>query len=119
MNNLSAKNNIGIDRYSLKQILPNLGVRVDSAARTVRFRGELIKLPRYEFEILQHLMESSGRVISREELVELLYGENNPMDSNVLDVYIHNLRKKFGPNIIRTIRGVGYVAMLKSYDGLN
>lgn len=119
MNNLFTKNIIGIDQYSLKQILPNLGIRIDPVARTVRFRGELIKLPRFEFEVLQHLIENSGRVVSRERLIELLYGGDNPVDSNVLDVYIHNLRKKFGQNAIRTIRGIGYVATFKNYDGLN
>lgn len=117
MNNLLTKNIIGIDQYSLKQILPNLGTHIDPMTRTVRFRGELIKLPRYEFEILQHLIENSGQVVSREKLVELLYGVDNSLDSNVLDVYIHNLRKKFGQNAIRTIRGIGYVATFK--NGLN
>lgn len=119
MNNLLAKNIIGIDQYSVKQILPNLGIHIDPVARTARFRGELIKLPRYEFEVLQHLIENSGRVVAREKLVELLYGGDNSVDSNVLDVYIHNLRKKFGQNAIRTIRGIGYVATFKNYEGLN
>jgi two-component system, OmpR family, response regulator QseB len=119
MNNLPTKNIIGIDQYSIKQILPNLGIHIDPITRTVRFRGELIKLPRYEFEVLQHLIKNSGRVVSRKKLVELLYGGDNSVDSNVLDVYIHNLRKKFGQNTIRTIRGIGYVAAFKNYDGLN
>lgn len=50
-----------------------------------------------------------GRVLSREQLAQTLYGWDNEIDSNAVEVHIHNLRKKLGIKIIRTIRGVGYM----------
>ena len=66
-------------------------------------------LSRREFALLQKLLENSGRVISREQLNQTLYGWGENIDSNALEVHIHNLRKRFGSSLIRTIRGVGYM----------
>ena len=63
---------------------------------------------------LQKLLENSGRVISREQLNQTLYGWGENIDSNALEVHIHNLRKRFGTSLIRTIRGVGYMAEKQS-----
>ena len=67
---------------------------------------------RREFVLLQKLLENAGRVISREQLNQTLYGWEN-IDSNALEVHIHNLRKRFGATLIRTIRGVGYMVEKK------
>ena len=58
---------------------------------------------------IQKLLENAGRVISREQLNQTLYGWGENIDSNALEVHIHNLRKRFGAKVIRTIRGVGYM----------
>lgn len=84
-------------------------ITLDPASHSV-FKGEeLMNISRREYALLQKLLENVGRVISREQLTQTLYGWGDEVDSNALEVHIHNLRKKFGSNFIRTIRGVGYM----------
>ena len=85
-------------------------ITLDPAAHTVKKAGEDIILSRREFSLIQKLIENAGRVISREQLNQSLYGWGENIDSNALEVHIHNLRKRFGNKFIRTIRGVGYMA---------
>jgi two-component system, OmpR family, response regulator QseB len=82
---------------------------LDPAAHTVTIGGEPVVLPRREFALLQKLLENVGHVLSREFLTQNLYGWDESVDSNVLEVHIHNIRKKLKIEYIRTIRGVGYV----------
>ena len=82
---------------------------IDPASHIVTKGGEPIMVSRREFSLLQKLLENSGRVISREQLNQTLYGWGENIDSNALEVHIHNLRKRFGQGLIRTIRGVGYM----------
>src|SRR3989338_8191484 len=82
---------------------------LDPAAHTVTKEGHPIELSRREFSLLQMLLENRGRVLSREHLTQSLYGWGDDVDSNALEVHIHNLRKKFGNDTIRTVRGVGYM----------
>lgn len=84
-------------------------IKLDPAAHSVTFKEEDITIPRREFALLQKLLENVGAVISREQLMQTLYGWEEDVDSNALEVHIHNLRKKFGTDFIRTIRGVGYM----------
>lgn len=82
---------------------------LDPASRAVH-KGEMqIELSRREFVLLHILLSNLGKVISREHLTQSLYGWEEDVDSNALEVHIHNLRKKFGPDLIITIRGVGYM----------
>ena len=71
--------------------------------------GEPINLPRREFSLLQKMLENIGQVLSREQLMQSIYGWEEDVDSNTLEVHIHNLRKKLNATFIRTIRGVGYM----------
>lgn len=89
-------------------------IELDPAAHTVTLDKEPIDLSRREFALLQKLLENAGRVISRDQLNQTLYGWGENIDSNALEVHIHNLRKRFGSKLIRTIRGVGY--MVKSAE---
>ncbi len=82
---------------------------LDPAAHTVTLDGQPIKLSRREFAILQLLLESCGRVLSRRQLEEGLYSWGEEVESNAVEVYIHHLRKKLGSGLIRTLRGVGYI----------
>ena len=84
-------------------------IEVDPAAHLATLNGEHVDLPRREFAILVYLLENAGKVASRNQLVETLYGWDDEVDSNALEVHIHHLRKKFGNKFIRTIRGVGYM----------
>lgn len=90
-------------------ILTYGSISLDPASHTVHVNEELINISRREFALLQKLLENPGRVLSREHLTSTLYGWGDDVDSNALEVHIHNLRKKFGTKLIRTIRGVGYM----------
>ena len=84
-------------------------IEVDPASYEVFYQGEPVVLSRREFAILVYLLKNAGRVATREQLIEALYGWEDTIDSNTLEVYIHHLRKKFGSGLIRTVRGVGYM----------
>lgn len=76
---------------------------------TVARGDQIIPLSARECMILTDLLEHRGTILSRSRLEESLYGWNEEIDSNAIEVHIHNLRKKLGSELIRTIRGVGYV----------
>ncbi|MCM8854692.1 MAG: response regulator transcription factor [Candidatus Thiodiazotropha sp.] len=81
---------------------------LDPAARSLTKAGEEIKLGANEFAVLEYLLTHQGRILSRQSLEESLYGWDEGVESNAVEVYIHHLRKKLGKELIRTIRGVGY-----------
>jgi two-component system response regulator QseB len=89
-------------------ILIHNDIALDPASHTVTLKGEAINLSRREYALLQNLLENAGRVLSRENLTQGLYGWGEEIDSNALEVHVHNLRKRFGQNFIRTVRGIGY-----------
>ena len=82
---------------------------VDPAAHAATLDGSSVDLSPKEFAILLHLLENAGRVLSREQLEQSLYGWGEEVESNAVEVHIHHLRKKLGAELIRTIRGVGYL----------
>ena len=84
-------------------------VELDPAARRVRVHGETVEVSAREFVILEMLMRSVGKVISRAQLESALYGWGEGAESNVVEVHIHHLRRKLGADLIRTVRGVGYL----------
>ena len=90
-------------------LLVHENITLDPAAHTVSLNGEIINVSRREFALLHKLLENAGRVLSREHLTQSLYGWGEDVDSNALEVHIHNLRKKFGQAFIHTIRGIGYM----------
>jgi DNA-binding response OmpR family regulator len=84
-------------------------ITLDPAARKVTLGDKAVDISRREFSLLQLLLENSGRVLSRGSLEESLYGWGDVVESNTVEVYIHHLRKKLGSELIRTVRGVGYM----------
>ncbi len=88
------------------------GLSLDPARRTVSRDGQPIELSRIEFSLLETLMRSAGRVMSRFDLLEHVWDSSYENRSNVVDVYIRYLRQKvdqpFGTDSIETVRGVGY-----------
>lgn len=84
-------------------------LQLDPAARQVTFRGDRIELQAREFAMLHELMLNAGRVLSREQLVERLYAWGEEIESNAIEVHVHHLRRKLAPEVIRTVRGVGYL----------
>jgi DNA-binding response OmpR family regulator len=90
-------------------LLEHGGIALDLAAHRVTRLGLTVELSPREFAILQQLLENTGRVLSRERLEQSLYGWNEEVESNAVEVHIHHLRKKLGSELIRTVRGVGYM----------
>ncbi len=93
-----------------KNVIAFGDIKLDPAAHLVYKEDKPVTISRREFALLHMLLENAGRVLSREHLTQSLYGWGDDVDSNALEVHIHNLRKKFGNKVITTIRGVGYVA---------
>jgi two-component system response regulator QseB len=99
-------------RFSSNRAAPLLTYRdieLDPSSFTVTLKGLAISLSRREFSLLQKLLENAGHVVSRDSLNQCLYGWGDEIDSNTLEVHVHNLRKKLGnPHFIHTVRGIGY-----------
>jgi DNA-binding response OmpR family regulator len=90
---------------------------VDPAARSAAMDGQPVELTRREFDLLETLARSAGVVISRERLLELVWGYDFAADTNVVDVFIGYLRRKLeangGPRLLHTVRGVGFVLRMQ------
>jgi DNA-binding response OmpR family regulator len=86
-------------------------IRINATQREVWIAGSPAELTEMDFDLLEILMRSAGRVISRDELTLALFERKAAPYDRILDVHISNLRKKLegGRSLIRTIRGVGYV----------
>ncbi|MFN2332644.1 MAG: response regulator [Halomonas sp.] len=85
------------------------GIRLDPASRQVSYHGEDVVLSRREFALLQELMSHPGRVFTRDTLTRLVYGWDEEVGSNAIEVHVHHLRRKLFSGLIRTVRGIGYV----------
>jgi len=99
-------------RRSSGQAAPTLkhgDIELDPAAHQVRKDGQPVELSGREFTLLHELLLHAGRIRSREQLEQRLYGWGEEVESNAVEVHIHHLRKKLGTELIRTMRGVGYV----------
>jgi len=90
------------------QLIQHKNIIIDPSAHSVTLDNQNVELSRREFSLLIELVSSAGRVLSRSFLEEKLYSWGNEIESNTIEVYIHHLRKKFGSELIKTIRGVGY-----------
>jgi two-component system OmpR family response regulator/two-component system response regulator QseB len=98
-------------RRSLGQVQETLcagTVVLDAAARSVSCQGELVQLSTREFDLLHALMRNAGRILTREQLEQQMYSWGHEVESNAIEVHIHHLRRKLGPDLIQTVRGVGY-----------
>jgi two-component system OmpR family response regulator/two-component system response regulator QseB len=98
-------------RRSHGQAAPRLRVgpvEIDPAARSASFEGRPVELSAREFALLQALALNAGRVLSRSQLEQALYGWGEEVGSNAIEVHIHHLRRKLSVELIRTVRGVGY-----------
>jgi two-component system alkaline phosphatase synthesis response regulator PhoP len=87
-------------------------VMLARGAREVRIGGEEIELTQREFDLLEYLLRHAGQVVSRDQLLESVWGFVSPGETRTVEVHVAQLRKKLGrPELIRTVRGVGYKAM--------
>ncbi len=92
----------------VQDVLQCAGVVLNPAARQVSLEGVLVNLSTREFDLLHALMLGAGRVLSREHLEQQLYSWGYEVESNAVEVHIHHLRRKLRPDVIQTVRGVGY-----------
>lgn len=97
-------------RYTgqVRPVLAHGDLRLDPATHEVTLARAPVALSAREFAILEALLERPGAVLSRAQLEERLYGWDEEVASNAIEVHIHHLRRKLGEDCIRTVRGVGY-----------
>ncbi len=94
---------------TVEPVLAHGALRLDPAARTVTWEGAAVELSAREFALLHVLLRNAGRVLSKVQLEEKLYGWGDEVESNTVEVYVHHLRRKLATDLIRTVRGVGYL----------
>ena len=80
----------------------------DPASREITLDGAPIELSRRELALLQALLAHPKKVFTTEQIKDSLYGFDENVESNAINVHVHHLRRKLGPNIVETVRGVGY-----------
>jgi two-component system response regulator RegX3 len=88
-------------------------IKLDAERHLVTFAGTTVAMPLKEFELLEYLMRHAGRVLTREQLIDRIWGSDYVGDTKTLDVHIKRLRSKFeadpaNPELIQTVRGLGY-----------
>jgi DNA-binding response OmpR family regulator len=86
-------------------------VVLSSGAREVRVQGEEVELTQREFDLLEYLLRHAGQVVTRDQLLESVWGFQSPGETRTVEVHVAQLRKKLGhADLIRTVRGLGYKA---------
>lgn len=102
----------------ISNILSCRGIRLDPHTLTVSYQGQEVGLSRRELTLLQEFMSHPGRVFTRDTLTRLVYGWGEDVESNAIEVHIHHLRRKLFTEVIRTVRGIGYVMDKPQKDDL-
>jgi len=93
---------------SAHSVIGTSGVQLDLTTREVLVEGERAQLSAREFSLLHALLERPGAILSREQLENRIYGWGEEVSSNAVDVLIHGMRRKLGPDTIRNVRGLGW-----------
>jgi DNA-binding response OmpR family regulator len=93
---------------SAHSVIGNAAVQLDISTREVMVQGERSQLSAREFALLHALLERPGAILSREQLENRIYGWGEEVSSNAVDVLIHGMRRKLGPDSIRNVRGLGW-----------
>jgi two-component system response regulator QseB len=84
-------------------------LKLNPATHEATWHGHPVSLSAREFKLLETFVDRPGAVLSREQLEEKLYGWNEEVGSNTVEVHIHALRRKLSPDFIKNVRGVGYM----------
>jgi DNA-binding response OmpR family regulator len=95
----------------VQELLTCGAIQMNPASREVTFEGQAVTLSTREYDLLHALMLAVGRIMSREQLEQQLYSWGHEVESNAIEVHIHHLRKKLKPELIQTVRGIGYTLM--------
>lgn len=96
-------------RGKASEIIQYSNLKIDTTAHTVEYNNLAVELSRREFALLVELVTNQGRVLSRHHLEQKLYSWGDEIESNTIEVYIHHLRKKLQTDLIKTVRGIGYI----------
>lgn len=94
---------------SAQPVFSHKGVALNPATREASMDGKPVALSAREWAVLEPMLARPGVVFSRAQLEEKLYGWNDEISSNAVEVYIHGLRKKLGSDLIQNVRGLGYL----------
>ena len=97
------------DHGRTSPLLKHNDLEMNPAEHSVVKGNTTIELSAKEFSLLQLLMENSGKALSKRKIEDNIYAWSEEIESNAIEVHIHNIRKKIGPDIIKTIRDVGYI----------
>lgn len=97
-----------IQQHDSRNVLKFDALELDVQAKTLHVQQQLVNLTGKEFQILYKLMQKPDHIVSREMLEESLYAWGDEVESNAVEVYVYQLRKKIGSHYIKTIRGLGY-----------
>jgi DNA-binding response OmpR family regulator len=92
------------------RLLEGADLKLDPATREVSRAGRAVLLSAREFALLEALLERPGAIVSRAQLEDRLYGWGEELESNAISVYMHQLRRKLGDDLLHTVRGLGYYA---------
>ena len=111
MRELLARIRAVLRRYggSAVSVLSNGEIELDLATHEVRYRGKSLILSAREFSLMRALLDRPGTILSRAQLEEKIYGWGEEVESNAIDVLIYYLRKKFDKDVIRNMRGAGWL----------
>lgn len=107
------RRNVETEEFEDESVLEAGGVRIDVERHVVSVRGEEQSMPLKEFELLEILVRNSGRVMTRGQLIDRIWGEDYVGDTKTLDVHVKRLRAKIEenpsePRLLTTVRGLGY-----------
>lgn len=91
------------------KVLKNGSLEMTVDEMKVSFGGEVSSLSKNEFMLLKFFLENRGKVLSRDEIIKKVWGEEYFIEENSVDVYVRHLRSKFGDDLVKTIRGMGYL----------
>lgn len=106
---LISRVNAHFRRIKKPQVLTYQGIELNLAAHSCKYNGLIVNLTVKEFAILELLIEKKGEVISRESLLEVIWGSEAVLESRTVDMHVKSIRKKLGnDNLIETVYGVGY-----------
>jgi two-component system OmpR family response regulator len=97
-----------LQQSSTGQYLSFANLQLDPQAKVVQQNGQVIHLTAKEFQILYKLMQKPEHIVTREQIEESLYAWGEEIESNAIEVFIYQLRKKIGSSLIKTVRGLGY-----------
>lgn len=97
------------NKSKTKSVLKNGAISMTADEMKVTFGDDAIDLSKNEFLLLKYFLENVGKILSRDEIIRTVWGEDYFIEENSVDVYVRHLRSKFGDEVIKTVRGMGYI----------